>query len=160
MSYWLSEGISKMRKTDESRRNLVTASIKRHSMHIETWKRTQLWTHWSEPIKAFIAKTVNLAPSELGIIGYLEEDSYGYLITTQRVVIFEHDQVRSIMIDDIENYEFGLGFKGYRGRPTETFTLRCKGGQTHEFRFEAGLPSMGAIYGIMTLLAIGKTWGD
>lgn len=146
-----------MRKSDASIRHIVTASIKRNSMYIKKWIRTQLWDRWSETIKLFIAKMIDLAPTELGIIGYLESDSYGYLITTQRVIIYEKDIIRSIKIDDIEKCDFGMNFKGIRGNQTETMTLQCKNGENDQFRFETGYPSMGTIYGLKTVLAVGKT---
>ena len=134
----------------------MTASIKRRSMYRERWLQTQLWEQWSDTIQAFIAEKVALAPTELGIIGYLESDQYGYLITTQRILIYENSVIRSINIDDIETYDFGMNFKGYRGQQTETITLRCKDGQTDQFRFETGYPSMGTIYGLMTVLTVGR----
>lgn len=135
----------------------MTASIKRHSMHRESWRQTQLWEQWSDTIKSFIAEKVSLAPTELGIIGYLENDEYGYLITTQRILIYENSLVRSIKIDDIETYDLGMNFKGYLGQQTEAIKLRCKDGRTDQFRFETGYPSMGAIYGLRTVLSVGRT---
>ena len=147
-------------RTDESIRNIVTAAIKRKAMHLETWTRTQLWDQWSETIKKFIADRAAFAPTELGIIGYLESDSYGYLITTQRILIYENEVVRAINIDDIESYDFGMKFKGYAGHQTETVTLQCKEGRKDQFHFETGYPSMGAIYGLMTVLTVGRAKAD
>jgi|GEM_PF-4845240 len=37
-------------------------------------------------------------------------------------------------------------------------TLRKKDGNIESFIFETGKPSMGAIYGLMTTLRVGRNW--
>src|SRR5262249_19520989 len=101
-----------MRKSDESIKKLVTASIRRHSIDIETWDRTKLWDEWSNEYRNRIENIARFKDSELGIISYPKSDEYWYVITTQRVIICEKEQPRSIDIDEIDHYDFWGDFKG------------------------------------------------
>ena len=93
---------------------------------------------------------------ELGIIAYFESDNYWNLITTRGVVIAEGQNISRVNLDDINHYDVG-DFKGIiTKKKTETMVFKDKDKVIAEMRYETGKPSMGAIYGIRTLMQIGK----
>src|SRR5262249_37710209 len=112
---------------------------------------------WSNEYRNRIENIARFKDSELGIISYPESDEYWYVITTQRVIICEKEQPRSIDIDEIDHYDFWGDFKGVHGKQTEKMKLRTKSGKSDEVRYETGKPSMGTIYGLMTVLAVGRS---
>jgi hypothetical protein len=96
-----------MRKSDETIRNLVTASIKRHSIEIETWERTKLWDDLPENIRLIMLQHLRDKTGELGIIAYVESSNYWNLITTRGVVIAEGQNISRVNLNEIEHYEVG-----------------------------------------------------
>jgi hypothetical protein len=145
-----------MRKTDQSIKNLVTAAIKRHAMNLETWDHTKLWDSLNDTVRSAITERVDLADGELGIIAYYESEDYWYVITTRGLAVWQAGQIHSTPIDKVDSYSVG-DFKGIlTKRKTDTMQLRHEGRVMTAFRYETGEPSMGAIYGIMTLLSVGR----
>src|SRR5262249_23170129 len=55
-------------KTDQSIKNFVTASIRRHSTNIDSWAQTRLWDEGDPEIKAEIAAQYRQADDELPIL--------------------------------------------------------------------------------------------
>jgi hypothetical protein len=143
-----------MQKSDESIKNIVTASIKRHSMEIESWESTRLWDNFSEEIRSTIGKHLDVVHGELGLIGYYINQDNWYLITTRGVIIADGGQIQKVEIERINRYYVG-DFKGVlTKRKVDIMQLKREDQVIAEFWYETGKPSMGAIYGISTLLSI------
>ncbi len=122
-----------MRKSDEIIKKFAVTKIKRASMNIETWERTKLWDDWSDELQRVLEKRACFRNNELGIIAYVGDNNYWYIITTQRVIFADDQKAKSIELNEVEHYDFG-DFKGAKGRkPIEKMTLRKKGGTVESF---------------------------
>jgi hypothetical protein len=148
--------IRNMRKSDVSIKNIVTASIKRHSMNIESWESTRLWDELKDQHRSYIDQAAGFSEGELGIIAYYQNETVWYVITTRGVIFQNEEEVTKVMVDDIEQWDFG-DFKGIRsGGLKEEMKLQLVNGKTVGFIYETGERSMGPIYGVMTLVRVGR----
>src|SRR5262245_30045170 len=103
-----------------------------------------------------MADRINLPNGESGIVAYYESKDYWYVLTTRRVVVWEDAQISSMPVETIDGYDFG-DFKGIlTTRQTETMQLKNGERVIARFRYETGEESMGSIYGLITLLSVGK----
>src|SRR5688572_2075672 len=98
----IGEGLRQMRKKDEAIKNLVTASIRRHSMNLESWERTKLWDNLNEAIQSTMAESIDVEDGELGVIAYFESRDYWYVLTTRSVVVWQDARIYRTPIEKID----------------------------------------------------------
>ena len=101
-----------------------------------------------------IEEAANFKIEEFAIVAYFESTAYWNVITTQAIIVHNDFETFRINAADIENFQYG-DFKGIvTGKKTETMEIKLKNGITTGFKYETGSLSMGAIYGISTLLTV------
>lgn len=140
-------------KTDEQIKKIVMASIRRHSMNIDTWKNTRLWDEGEIGLNAELFKKCSFVENELPIL-YSYIDSSNWTMFTTRAVQFSNDNLFNVIkIPDIRNYELG-NFKGLSNQKVERIIIKTKDNNFYKFPYETGKESMGSVYALMTLLQI------
>ena len=144
-----------MQKTDESIYKIVSASVKRHSMDIETWEKTKLWNEGNEETKNLLLSKIRLEINELPILYFFVDQEIWTVFTTRAVYSSNAENVEKLEITNIKEYKFDVArFKGIAGNQSDFITIKLKDGTFHKILYETGNPSMAAIYGIQTLVQI------
>lgn len=144
-----------MRKPDESIYNIVVASIKRHSMDIDTWEKTKLWETGEPEIKGQIFTQIKIEPEEIPILYFWESQDNWTIYTTRAVYFTEQKIIKKIRIENIKDHKFEVAkFKGIGGNQIDFMIITDNKDVTHKISYETGKASMGAIYGIRTLIQI------
>ncbi len=152
-----SAAIEIMQKSDRSIKKIVTAAIQRKAMAIERWANTRLWDALDEQYRSYIYHAAKFAEDELGILAYYHNKIVWYVITTRGIIWQDGSDLCKIKADEIQSWHFG-NFKGKNIDEPEQIrmTLHLSEGRTVYIPYETGKPSMGPIYGIMTLVAVGR----
>jgi len=140
-------------KTDEQIKKIITASIRRSSMDINTWKHTRFWDEGEIELNAELFQKCNFEENELPIIYSYIDPSNWMMFTTKAVQFSIENQFNKIKVNDIKNYNFG-NFKGTSNQTIERITIETKNNEIHKCPFETGKASMGSIYALRTLIQI------
>ena len=132
-------------KTDLDIKNLVTAAIVRHAMHMDQWTGTRL-ADAGDPHQV-LAK-ITLAPAELPILSSRCADDAWTVLSTRRAWSCHGGKIDSIALTDLSHVETGA-FKG----PGETalMHLRTNHGERLLCPYQSGFASMGVVSGVNTL---------
>ena len=137
-------------KSDPSIKTIVVASIRRHSMDMDTWVRTRFWDEGDLILKQELSSICEIAADELPILYTYVDHANWTLITARRVWRSSDGMVASVAASDVAEHSAG-NFKGYGGQKSEIMLIRARNGEIHTCPFETGKPSMGAIYAVRTL---------
>lgn len=140
-------------KTDEQIKKIVTASIRRHSMDIETWKHTRFWDEGEIELTAELFQKCNFEETELPIIYSYIDSSNWTMFSTKTIQFTNENRLNKIKVTDIKNYSLG-NFKGISNQTVERMTIETKNDEIHTCPFETGKASMGSIYALRTLIQI------
>jgi hypothetical protein len=135
---------------DQEAYRIAVASVRRHSMDINSWKHTVVGALHSD-----IAGTLELSQGEQVIAsGFLSKESW-WAVTTRRVATKFQGVVSSIDPRFGVESEFG-NFKGIKrseapdAAATEVATVKLSNGEAQvRFEFETGKASMAPIYACM-----------
>jgi hypothetical protein len=142
-------------KTDESIKNIATASIRRHSMDMNSWTQTRLWEEGDPGKKAEIAAKCRLDVDELPILySYLDQGNWT-LFSTRSVSYSNEGDFGHVVAAEIAEHSAG-NFKGYGEQCVERMRITTRDGQVHNCPYETGKQSMGTIYAIMTIISLNR----
>ena len=134
-------------KNDSSIKSISIASIKRHSIDVEGWKRTTFsLSQFPEEVTPLIG--------ELPITRFFMDQDNWTLITTQRIIGKIYSEIRETYFTELDR-TIWKDFKNLRMDRVLFRTTNIQG-ETKEFLMEAGNPSMAIIYGIQTVSNIYK----
>ena len=125
--------------------DIVLASIRRHSMHIDQWRWTKVGKIHQE-----LDSVVQLLEAELPLVSYYASHASWYVVSTRRVLWCFRGATHAIPAHQISESKFG-NFKGHGGLEREIMVLVIADGRKLELEYETGYASMGAIYGIDVL---------
>lgn len=140
-------------KTDEQIKKIVTASIRRHSMDINTWKHTRFWDEGEIELNTELFQKCNFDENELPIIYSYIDSSNWTMFTTKAVQFSDEKLFNKIKVTDIKNYKFG-NFKGISNQTVEKMIIETKNNEIYKCPFETGRASMGSVYALRTLIQI------
>jgi hypothetical protein len=142
-------------KSDQSIKNIVVASIRRHSMDMNTWVRTRLWDEGDPVLKQELSSICDIAADELPILYSYIDQSNWTLVTTRRVWHSWGGLLGSVAASEVVEHRAG-NFKGYGGQASEVMIISARNSGTHHCPFETGKPSMGAIYAVRTVCNLAR----
>lgn len=135
-------------KSDMSIKNIALASVKRHSIGMEQWKKTLVNPE-------HLPSGVERRPTELHVILLNYNKQNWTLITTQRIVGMIDNVIRAVDFAELDDVAFGM----YKDTRVETTIFRTTdiNGNKKDFLMETGYPSMAYVYGIGTIENMYKT---
>lgn len=135
-------------KSDLSIKNIALASVKRHSIGIEQWKKTLV-----DP--EHLPSGVEKRPTEHPVIFLNYNNENWTFITTQRIVGMIDNVLRAVDFAELDDVTFGM----YKDTRVETTIFRTTDiyGNKLDFLMETGYPSMAYVYGIGTIENLYKT---
>lgn len=140
-------------KTDEQIKKIVTASIRRHSMDINTWKYTRFWDEGDIDLNSELFQLCKFEKNELPIIYSYIDSSNWTMFTTKSVQYSNENQFEKFNISEIKDYKLG-NFKGISNQSVEKMIIETENNEFHKCPFETGKASMGSVYAIRTLIQI------
>jgi hypothetical protein len=143
-------------KRDESIKNIVIASIRRHSMDMNSWTHTRLWEEGDPEKKAEIATKCRLNADELPILySYIDPQNWT-LFSTRSVSYSNEGKFGHVVAVEIGQHS-ARNFKGYSKQCVERMRITTKDGQVHNCPFATGKESMGPIDAIMTIRSLNRS---
>lgn len=106
-----------MKKSPESVRKIVIASIKRKGGKVESWKFSKYYSE-GEEIDRRIADNLSLDKSEFPVIQIYQDEGNWTLLTTHALIGMYAHQLNHLPLDNkiIQSYDLGM-FKMPRGEP-------------------------------------------
>ena len=135
-------------KTDSSIKDISLAAIRRHSIDIEKWAKTNI------SVSDFPLEILSIE-AELPVVYFNADKDNWTLVTTRRVIGQIKSAKSEINFVDLDNYTWGL-FKNKNFDKT-TFRLTDIYGEQFDFLMETGNPSMAIIYSIRTIDGLYKS---
>ena len=142
-----------MRKSDKSIFDVVNAAIKRHSMDYNEWQKTRFWDAGDAAVKDFLSKKCEFTEGKIPII-YFFEDLDNWTVFSTRVIYYtKTGKFNEVAVADMEKYDIDIRVFKSSGK-TSLMQAITKDGKKHEFVYETGKPSVGAIYAAQTLIQV------
>ncbi|MFN8397829.1 MAG: hypothetical protein U0176_24635 [Bacteroidia bacterium] len=130
-------------KTDQSIQSIALASVRRHSMDMETWTRTAI-------SQALLMPSTDTSIGELPVVQLILDEFNWTQVTTRRVVGAIDGEIREVEFRELENCRWGF----FKDPNSDRTRMQLKGrlGTQLEFWIETGKPSMAMIYAVMPIL--------
>ncbi|OXA73899.1 hypothetical protein B0A67_02250 [Flavobacterium aquidurense] len=133
-------------KSDNSKKNITIAALRRKIMNPEEWIYSKAY---------FVGANVDfdLEENELSVFE-VKSVNATTLITTRRIIEKSNDNIDSVKFEDVDNVRYD-NFKGDLNKPQlSIFRIIDFHGKEFSFQMETGKASIGLINAINTLLRL------